>query len=131
MSEEGLDPAAPLAMPADGARGPGEGPPPSFGPGSQYASPPIGKTVGESGIAPSMGPASSPRGSAAAESPTGAVKAERVHARAFSGREEAALGMIEHIECLCNGIGIRSALGRLSPEEFEKKQMEESRPKAA
>lgn len=59
------------------------------------------------------------------------VKAERVHARAFSGREEAALGMIEHIECLCNGIGIRSALGRLSPEEFEKKQMEESRRKAA
>ena len=39
--------------------------------------------------------------------------------------------MFERIECFYNRIRIRPALGWLSPEEFEKKQMEESRLKAA
>lgn len=46
-----------------------------------------------------------------------------MHARTFSGREEAALEIFERIECFYNGIRIHSALGWLSPEGFEKKQM--------
>lgn len=83
----------------------------------------------ENGIVPSTGSVSSPRDNAVAESPMGVIKAECAHA--FSGGEEAALEMFECVECFCNRIRIRSALGRLSPEEFEKKQMEESRSKAA
>lgn len=99
--------------------------------GSRYASLLVGKAVEESGIVPSMGPASSPWDNAVTESLMGVVKAECVHARTFSGREEAALETFEHIERFCNRVGIHSALGWLGPEEFEKKHMEESRPKAA
>lgn len=87
--------------------------------------------MGEGGIAPSTGPVSGPRDSAVTESLTGVVKAECVHARAFSGREEAALETSECMERFCNRIGIRSAPGWLGPEGFEKKQREESRSKAA
>lgn len=51
--------------------------------------------------------------------------------RTFSGREEAALEIFEYIKCFYSWVRIHSALGWLSPEEFEKKQMEESRSKAA
>lgn len=99
--------------------------------GSQYASLLIGKTMEENGIVPSMGSVSSPWDNAVTESLMGVIKAECVHARTFSGREEAALEIFEYIECFYNRIRIHSALGWLSPEEFERKQMEESRPKAA
>lgn len=95
--------------------------------GSQYVSLLIGKTMGESGIVPSMGSVSSPWGNAVTESPMGAIKAECVHARTFSGREEAALEIFECIECFYNRTRIHSALGWLSPEGFEKKHMEEGR----
>ena len=91
----------------------------------------IGEAMEENGIVPSMGSVSSPWDNAATESLMGVIKAECVHARAFSGREEAALEIFERIERFCGRIGIHSALGWLSPEEFEKKQMEESRLKAA
>lgn len=99
--------------------------------GSQYVSLLIGKTMEENGIVPSMGSVSSPWDNAVTESLMGVIKAECVHARTFSGREEAALEIFEYIECFYNRIRIHSALGWLSPEEFEKKQMEESRSKAA
>ena len=42
-----------------------------------------------------------------------------VDARAYETRDEAALGIFEHIEVVCNRAGIHSALGHMSPVEFE------------
>lgn len=109
-------------------RGPERGCLRRSGHGSRHASPPIGGAMEENGIVPSTGSVSSPWDNAVAESSTGP---SRRSAHTFSGREEAALEVSEYVGCLYDRIGTRSALGRLSPEEFEKKQMEESRPKAA
>ncbi|WP_102371870.1 IS3 family transposase [Enorma phocaeensis] len=101
--------------------------------GSQHASLLLGKTMRAAGIRPSMGSISSPWDNAATESLTGLIKAERVHARTFESRERAALEIFEYIECSCNSVRIRSALGNLSPEEFERANRpgEGRRPMAA
>lgn len=101
--------------------------------GSQYVSLLLSKTMRENGIRPSMGSISSPRDNAAMESLMGIVKSECVHARAYATREEAALDPFERIEVACNGARIHSALGYLSPAEFEGTNWpaEEGRPKAA
>lgn len=87
--------------------------------GSQYVSLRLGRTMRDNGIRPSMGAVSSPWDNAAMESPMGLVKAERVHARTFESREQAALEIFEYIECFYNRVRTHSALGYLSPEEFE------------
>ena len=87
--------------------------------GSQHVSLRLGRTMRDNGIRPSMGAISSPWDDAAMESPMGLVKAECVHARAFESREQAALEIFEYIECLYDRVRTRSALGYLSPEEFE------------
>lgn len=87
--------------------------------GSQHVSLRLGRTMRENGIRPSMGAISSPWDDAAMESPTGLVKAECVHARTFEGRGQAAPGIFEYIECLHDRARTNSALGHLSPEEFE------------
>ena len=46
-------------------------------------------------------------------------------------REQAALEIFEYIECFCNRVRIHSALGRLSPEEFEARHMEGAAKTAA
>ncbi|MDN0056175.1 IS3 family transposase [Collinsella ihumii] len=92
--------------------------------GSQYVSLLLGKTMREAGIEPSMGSISSPWDNAAMESPMGPIEAECVHARTFGTRERAALEIFECIGCLCNRVRIHSALGNLSPAEFEARNME-------
>lgn len=49
----------------------------------------------------------------------GPVRAECVHARTLESREQAALEIFEYIECFYNRVRTHSALGYLSPEEFE------------
>ena len=66
-----------------------------------------------------MGAISSPWDDAAMESLMGLVRAECVHARTFESREQAALEIFEYIECFYNRVRTHSALGYLSPEEFE------------
>ena len=73
----------------------------------------------EAGIRPSTGSIASPWDNAAMESLMGLVKAECVHARTFESRERAALEIFEYIECFYNRARTHSALGYLSPEEFE------------
>lgn len=90
------------------------------GHGSQHASPPLGKTMRAAGIRPSMGPVSSPWDNAAMESPMGPIKAGCVHARTFEARDQAALEIFDYIECFYNRARTHSALGYLSPEEFER-----------
>ena len=101
------------------------------GHGSQHASLPLGKTMRAAGIRPSMGSISSPWDNAAMESLMGLIKAECVHARTFETRDRAALEIFECIECSCNRVRIHSALGNLSPEEFEARHTEDAAPRAA
>lgn len=56
---------------------------------------------------------------AAMESPMGIVKSECVHARVYATRDEAALDIFEYIEAVYNRARIHSALGYMSPAEFE------------
>lgn len=66
-----------------------------------------------------MGSISSPWDNAAMESLMGIVRAECVHALTYATREEAALDLFEYIEVVYNRARIHSALGYLSPVEFE------------
>lgn len=90
-------------------------------------------TMRGNGIRPSMGPISSPRDNAATESPMGIVRSECAHARACAAREGAAPDLSEYIEAIYNRARTHSALGYLSPAEFEEANWpkENSRPKAA
>ena len=101
--------------------------------GSQYVSLLLPKTMRDNGIRPSMGSISSPWDNAAMESLMGIVKSECVHARTYATREEAALDLFEYIEVVYNRARIHSALGYLSPAEFEEANWpdEKGRPKAA
>ena len=96
------------------------------GHGSQYVSLLLGKTMREAGVRPSTGAISSPWDNAAMESLMGLIKAECVHARTFETRERAALEIFDYIEAFYNRVRIHSALGNLSPEEFEARHMEEA-----
>ena len=91
--------------------------------GSQYVSLLLGKTMGDNGIAPSMSAIQSPWDNAATESLMGIIKSECVHAKTFASREEATLEIFEYIECFYNKIRIHSALGWMSPNEFEEKML--------
>ena len=92
--------------------------------GSRYASLLPGRTMRDAGIGPSMGSVSSPRGNAAMESLMGPIEAECVHARTFETRERASLEILGCIEAFYNRVGIHSALGNLSPAEFEARHRE-------
>ena len=49
----------------------------------------------------------------------GIIESERVHARTCDDRERAALEVFEYIGCFYNRLRIHSALGHMSPCEFE------------
>ena len=99
--------------------------------GAQYVSLLLGKTMKEAGIRPSMGSVSSPWDNAVTESLMGVIKSECVHARTDDSREQAALSLFGYIEAFCNRLRIHSALGWLSPVEFEERHASEGRSKAA
>lgn len=101
--------------------------------GAQYVSLLLSKTMREHGVRPSMGSISSPWDNAAMESLMGIVKSECAHARTYGTRDEAALDIFEYIEVIYNRARIRSALGDLSPAEFEEANWpeDEGRTKAA
>ena len=130
MAAEPADDALKMAI---ARRRPGKGCVHHSDHGSQYASLLLGKTMREAGIEPSMGSISSPWDNAAMESLMGLVKAECVHARTFETRDRAALEIFDYIETFYNRKRIHSALGYLSPEEFERANRPEGdrRPMAA
>lgn len=101
--------------------------------GAQCVSLLLSKTMREHSVRPSMGSISSPWDNAAMESLMGIVKSERVHARACATRDEAALNIFERIEVVYNRARIHSALGHMSPAEFEEANWldDEGRPRAA
>ena len=101
--------------------------------GSQYVLLLLSKTMSKHDIRPSMGSISSPWDNAAMESLMGLAKSEGVHARVYATRDEAALDLFEYIEVIYNRARIHTALGDLSPVEFEEANWpdDEGRPKAA
>lgn len=88
--------------------------------GSQYASLLLSKTMRAYNIVPSMGSVSSPWDNAPTESLMGTIKSECVHAKTFESREEASLEIFEYIECFYNRLRLHSALGYMSPDDYEK-----------
>jgi putative transposase len=89
--------------------------------GGQYASLLIGRTLRESGIAPSMGGAGSALDNAACESVISTIKCELVNRRSFRSRDEARMACFDYIEAFYNPARRHSALGYLSPAEFERR----------
>ena len=94
--------------------------------GAQYVSLLLGKTMRENGIRPSMGAISSPWDNAVTESLMGVIKSECVHARTFEGREQATLEIFEYIECFYNRVRIHSAIGWMSPADYEARMSEKA-----
>lgn len=88
--------------------------------GGQYASLAPCKTMWDADIRPSMSTIASPRDNAVTGSLMGIIKAECVHARTFESRDQAALEIFEYIERFYNRVRTDSALGYLSPDEFER-----------
>lgn len=100
-------------------RRPPEGCPHHSDHGSQHASLVIGETMRDNGIRPSMGSVSSPWDNAPTESLMGIIKSECARAKTYRDREQAALEIFEYTECLYNRLRIHSALGYMSPCEYE------------
>lgn len=73
----------------------------------------------EHGMRPSMGSVASPWGNAPTESFMGILKRECVRRKTFETREQARLEIFECIESFCNRLRMHSALGFMSPMEFE------------
>jgi len=78
----------------------------------------------ERGIRPSMGSVASPWDNAPTESFMGILKRECVHRKTFETREQAQIEIFEYIEAFYNRLRIHSALGFMSPMEFEENMAE-------
>ena len=85
----------------------------------------------ERGIRPSMGSVASPWDNAPTESFMGILKRECVHRKTFETREQAQIEIFEYIETFYNRLRIHSALGFMSPMEFEEKMAEEKAVESA
>lgn len=96
--------------------------------GSQYKSLLLGRTMRRHGIIPSMGSISSPWDNAVTESLMSTIKTECVHRQTFKTRDDARLEIFDYIEVFYNRLRIHSALGNLSPMEFEDIMQQEAVP---
>lgn len=88
--------------------------------GSQYASLAFGRTLRESSVAASMGSRGDAYDNAACESFMSTIKNELVNRQSWKSRDQARLAVFEYIETFYNARRRHSALGYLSPAEFER-----------
>ena len=88
--------------------------------GGQYRSLALGRTLRDSGIMASMGSRGDAYDNAAAESFMATIKTELVHRQRFKTRDAARLAVFRYIEGFYNPHRRHSALGYLSPAEYEK-----------
>ena len=93
--------------------------------GSQYRPLLLGKTMREHGIRPSMGSVASPWDNAPTESFMGILKRECVRRKTFETRDQAQLEIFEYIETFYDRLRMHSALGFMSPMQFEEKMAKE------
>jgi putative transposase len=87
--------------------------------GAQYGSLLVGRTLRDAAIIPSMGHVGDPWDNALMESAIGTIKAELVNRHVFQTRDQARLAVFDYIEAFYNPIRAHSALGNLSPDEYE------------
>ena len=88
--------------------------------GSQYASEAYREQLAAWRVTPSMSRRANCYDNAAMESFWSTLKEELVHRRSFVSRTEAAGAIFDYIETFYNRERLHSALGYLSPVEFEK-----------
>jgi Transposase and inactivated derivatives len=88
--------------------------------GSQYASGEFQLALSRAGIVCSMSRKGNCWDNAVVESFFGTLKREAIHGRSFPSREEARTTVFEYIEVWYNRKRRHSALGYLSPEQFER-----------
>lgn len=91
--------------------------------GSQYSSISFGQRLEEAGILPSMGSVADPYDNALAESFVATLKRELLDRRPWPTREEVRTAIFEFVEVFYNRQRIHSALGYLSPVDYERSTM--------
>jgi putative transposase len=93
--------------------------------GAQYTSLSFGKRLEDKGLVPSMGRSGSAHDNALAESFVATLKTELLYRSSWPTRQVARTAIFEYIEGFYNTRRRHSALGYLSPAEFEEVRLEE------
>src|ERR671918_1965534 len=91
--------------------------------GSQYTSVEFGSRLREEALLPSMGSVADAYDNSMAESFVSTLKRESVHRHSWPNRQTARTAIFEYIEGFYNTRRRHSALGHLSPSEFEKARL--------
>ena len=87
--------------------------------GSQYTSVEFGRRLKEAGLLPSMGSLADAYDNSMAESFVSTLKRELIHRHSWPNRQRARTAIFEYIEGFYNTRRRHSALGHLSPSEYE------------
>lgn len=87
--------------------------------GSQYTSVEFGRRLKEAGLLPSMGSVADAYDNSMAESFVSTLKRELIHRHSWPNRQTARTAIFEYIEGFYNTRRRHSALGHLSPSEYE------------
>jgi len=87
--------------------------------GSQYTSVEFGSRLKEAGLLPSMGSVADAYDNSMAESFVSTLKRELVHRHSWPNRQRARTAIFEYIEGFYNTRRRHSALGQLSPSDYE------------
>lgn len=98
--------------------------------GSQYTSLAFGQRLAEAGIAGSVGSVGDAYDNALAESFFASLETELIDRSQWSTRAAARLAVFDYIEAFYNRQRRHSALGYLSPNEFERRYRPENVPAA-
>jgi putative transposase len=91
--------------------------------GSQYTSVEFGSRLKEAGLLPSMGSVADAYDNSMAESFVSTLKRELVHRHSWPNHQTARTAIFEYIEGFYNTRRRHSALGHLSPSEYEEARM--------
>ena len=89
--------------------------------GSQYTSLALGKTLRESGLVTSMGSRGDAYDNAACESCISTLKRKWIKRHRYTSRDHARLSIFQYIETFYNPRRRHSALGGISPDEYERR----------
>jgi putative transposase len=91
--------------------------------GSQYTSVEFGGRLREAGLLPSMGSVADAYDNSMAESFVSTLKRELIHRHSWPSRQTARMAIFEYIEGFYNTRRRHSALGHLSPSEYEEARL--------
>jgi len=89
--------------------------------GSQYTSLALGKTLTQSGLLQSVSRRGRPGDNAACESVISTLKQEWIKRHSYQSRDQARLSIFRYIETFYNPRRRHSALGGISPDEYERR----------